>query len=68
MFYRGLVPTFRSLSFRSLVTTWNEKRMEREGLSYCQERYELMVEGLDIYRDLEKNSGMHYAWFQSELN
>ncbi|KHJ88077.1 hypothetical protein OESDEN_12134 [Oesophagostomum dentatum] len=31
--------------------------MEREGLSYCREQYEWMIEEMEVYRDLEKNSG-----------
>ncbi|KIH48289.1 hypothetical protein ANCDUO_21643, partial [Ancylostoma duodenale] len=46
----------RSLSYRQLTSTWSEDRMEREGLSYCREQYEWMIEEMEIYRDLEKNS------------
>lgn len=49
---------FRSSSYRQLTSTWTEDRMEREGLSYCREQYEWMIEEMEIYRDLEKNSGM----------
>ncbi|KAK5976118.1 ELRR (Extracellular Leucine-Rich Repeat) ONly [Trichostrongylus colubriformis] len=47
----------RSLSFRNLVSTWNDKRMEKEGLQYCREQYEWMIEEMEIYRDLERNNG-----------
>ncbi|KAK6047694.1 leucine Rich repeat-containing domain protein [Cooperia oncophora] len=47
----------RSLSFRNLVSSWNDKRMEEEGLAHCREQYEWMIEEMEIYRDLEKNSG-----------
>ncbi|EYC21473.1 hypothetical protein Y032_0019g3843 [Ancylostoma ceylanicum] len=47
----------RSSSYRQLTSSWSEERMEREGLSYCREQYEWMIEEMEIYRDLEKNSG-----------
>ncbi|KAK6740702.1 hypothetical protein RB195_008886 [Necator americanus] len=47
----------RSSTFRHLVLAWSEERMEREGLSYCREQYEWMIEDLEIYRDFEKSSG-----------
>ncbi|EPB80251.1 leucine Rich repeat-containing domain protein [Ancylostoma ceylanicum] len=46
-----------SSSYRQLTSSWSEERMEREGLSYCREQYEWMIEEMEIYRDLEKNSG-----------
>ncbi|XGW16293.1 hypothetical protein V3C99_001618, partial [Haemonchus contortus] len=47
----------RSMTFRNLVSTWSDSRMKREGLAYCREQYEWMIEEMEVYRDLEKNSG-----------
>ncbi|VDL73074.1 unnamed protein product [Nippostrongylus brasiliensis] len=48
----------RSQPFRNLVSPWSERRMEQEHLSFCREQYEWMIQGVEIYRDLEKNSGV----------
>ncbi|WKY00649.1 hypothetical protein Q1695_015015 [Nippostrongylus brasiliensis] len=56
-YYWALHLRNRSQPFRNLVSPWSERRMEQEHLSFCREQYEWMIQGVEIYRDLEKNSG-----------
>ncbi|VDO43012.1 unnamed protein product [Haemonchus placei] len=55
----------RSLTFRNLVSTWSDSRMKQEGLAYCREQYEWMIEEMEVYRDLEKNSGIDFIFIST---
>lgn len=38
-------------------------RMLKSGLGYCKEQYDWMLEQMEVYRELEKNSGENLLFY-----
>ncbi|EFO94623.1 hypothetical protein CRE_07032 [Caenorhabditis remanei] len=49
----------RTNNLKSFVNQYDEKRMLKNGLGYCKEQYDWMMEQMEVYRELEKNSGCY---------
>uniref|UniRef100_A0A0K0F9F2 Uncharacterized protein n=1 Tax=Strongyloides venezuelensis TaxID=75913 RepID=A0A0K0F9F2_STRVS len=49
--------TNSSNELREKVKMWNEERMEANLLQHCKQLYESTLEKLELYRELEQNSG-----------
>lgn len=49
--------TNSSNELRRKVSMWNEERMEGNLLQHCRQLYESTLEKLELYRELEQNSG-----------
>ncbi|CAP31570.2 Protein CBR-LRON-6 [Caenorhabditis briggsae] len=47
----------RTSNLKSFVNQYDEERMLKSGLGYCREQYDWMLEQMEVYRELEKNSG-----------
>ncbi|CAD6184579.1 unnamed protein product [Caenorhabditis auriculariae] len=47
----------KSTTLKSFLSHYDEERMQKNGLGYCKEQFEWMAEQMDVYRELEKNSG-----------
>lgn len=42
------------------MSEWNNERMERDKMSHCVEQYEWMMDQMQVYKELEQNSGNHF--------
>ncbi|CCD70769.1 eLRR (extracellular Leucine-Rich Repeat) ONly [Caenorhabditis elegans] len=49
----------RTNNLKSFVNQYSEMRMLKSGLGYCKEQYDWMLEQMEVYRELEKNSGCY---------
>ncbi|CAI2318481.1 unnamed protein product [Caenorhabditis sp. 36 PRJEB53466] len=49
----------RTSNLKTFVNQYSDVKMEKNGLGYCREQYEWMMEQMEVYRELEKNSGCY---------
>uniref|UniRef100_A0A8R1HZF4 Uncharacterized protein n=1 Tax=Caenorhabditis japonica TaxID=281687 RepID=A0A8R1HZF4_CAEJA len=55
-YYWAMHLTNRTTNLKGFVHQYNAEKMRKSGLGYCKEQYEWMMEQIEVYRELEKNS------------